>query len=292
MHATIAIALALTMLTVGPVTAPASAAPQADGLGAVVQRMSELAWRFGIATVPVGCDAFANATTDGTASLTKEISVGDHSMIVLTLCSNASTGFAWENPTFDSRSIRLVFHGSNAGPAMPGAAGSETFVFVVRHGGTTTIRMTYSQPWAGGTKGAWTYTLAVVASARRPQQTVALSVGCDEFAAPARARGGTSAQAIARSVTARVGATVAVELCSNPSTGFSWEEPVIEGSGVALLGYSSAPAPGDAVGSAGTETWQLRVTAPGTTVVHFAYSRPWSGGEKGIRTLDLAVVAG
>jgi predicted secreted protein len=45
-----------------------------------------------------------------------------------------------------------------------GSAGSEKLMFRVTSPGTATIGLAYSQPWAGGTKGAWIVRLAVIGS--------------------------------------------------------------------------------------------------------------------------------
>ncbi len=73
--------------------------------------------------------------------------------LVVTLCSNGSTGFSWDPPAYDHAHLRLISR-TSAGPrvAMPGAAGTETFSFSVIGAGSTSVRFTYSQPWSGGTK--------------------------------------------------------------------------------------------------------------------------------------------
>jgi predicted secreted protein len=42
-----------------------------------------------------------------------------------------------------------------------GAAGIDVWTFEVVEKGTTEIRMEYSQPWEGGLKAEWTYTITV-----------------------------------------------------------------------------------------------------------------------------------
>ena len=42
-----------------------------------------------------------------------------------------------------------------------GAAGKEVWTFEAIKKGTTKVRMEYSQPWEGGLKAEWTYTLTV-----------------------------------------------------------------------------------------------------------------------------------
>lgn len=83
-----------------------------------------------------------------------------------------------------------------------------------------------------------------------------------------------------------------VELCSNPSTGFAWEEPVVDGDPiVTLLDRQTLQRVTDAVGSAGRERFVYRTTGAGTTIIHFTYSQPWEGGTKASWLVDLTVTA-
>ena len=45
---------------------------------------------------------------------------------------------------------------------MLGAAGVEIWTFEAVEKGTTEIQMEYSQPWEGGLKAEWTYTMTVI----------------------------------------------------------------------------------------------------------------------------------
>ena len=44
---------------------------------------------------------------------------------------------------------------------MPGAAGVEVWTFEAVEKGVTEIQMEYSQPWEGGLKAEWTYTITI-----------------------------------------------------------------------------------------------------------------------------------
>ncbi len=84
----------------------------------------------------------------------------------IVLCSNPSTGFAWDEPRIgDSAILQLVERSYQApdGASLPivGAAGGEIVTLHALAAGTTTLSIPYSQPWAGGTKGEWTYSLSV-----------------------------------------------------------------------------------------------------------------------------------
>jgi predicted secreted protein len=111
-----------------------------------------------------------------------------------------------------------------------------------------------------------------------------MGVGCDQFAAQ---------KSITQTTEMSVGDQVKVTLCSNPTTGFAWQEPEISNAGVvSLAGKSfSAPVAGEspAVGAAGTDDITLEATAKGTSTVVLRYSQPWAGGTSSEWTYTLTV---
>jgi len=114
-------------------------------------------------TVPLGatCDQF-----QATSSIEQSTSMAVGSEVKIVLCANPSTGFSWEEPQIgDATVLRLVDQSYQApdGASLPivGAAGGQVLTVRALAAGTTTLSTRYSQPWAGGTKGAWTYTLSV-----------------------------------------------------------------------------------------------------------------------------------
>ena len=237
--------------------------------------------------VSIGCDAFtpSSRTAARPISVARTIVGLVGGTVVVTLCSNASTGFRWDPPVYDHAHLRLVSR-SSAGPhlSLPGAAGSETFRFTVLGAGPTPVRFTYSQPWAGGSKATWTVALSVRTFSA---QASPVTVTCDAFAAATDA---TGRSLVARPVAARAGRDIIVTLCSNASTGFRWEPPVYDHAALRLVRVvSSGPASG-LVGAAGTETWTFRALTSGSHRVLFAYSRPWAGGEKGLWRLALTAI--
>ena len=235
----------------------------------------------------VGCDAFTSATrtAPGPISVSRSATVLVGGTLVVTLCSNGSTGFSWDTPAYDHAHLRLISH-TSAGPhvMMPGAAGTETFTFSVIGTGSTSVRFTYSQPWSGGTKATWTVALGVRTFAA-PAGPVAVT--CDQFAATADASGRSF---VARPVSARIGSEIVVTLCSNGSTGFTWETPVYDHAALRLVRVASTPSATGPVGAAGAQTWTFRALTPGSHRVLFAYSRPWAGGEKGRWRLALTTI--
>ena len=313
MHAIIATAIALLTLPIAPMQAPAAVAPAtippataapatATVIPATVPATTVTTpgrvateWRHGVTRIYIDCDAFAPSTrASGAVNVTRSVTMGDHGTLLVAVCSNPSTGFTWTWPTWTHSLFKYVAR-SYVEPAtpMPGAAGKDLFRFVARHAGNGRIVLTYSQPWTGGQKHAWTLTLNVRAVTARPVPPVppvpavnAVVVTCDEFAA-AQDAGGHAA--ITRSVTVR--GALSVTLCSNGSTGFSWETPTFDATALELTGHTTASAASGLIGAAGTETWTFKVLKAVDSTVSFSYSRPWAGGEKGIWTLALTVHA-
>lgn len=114
-----------------------------------------------------------------------------------------------------------------------------------------------------------------------------IGVSCEEFQEPDR-------QHATRTVETTVGAEITLSLCSNPSTGFRWEEAVVSDETVVEPVDHQVLAPGSATpsvaGAAGQEVWTFKALKPGESIVKTQYSRPWQGGEKGVWTFTLTVV--
>jgi predicted secreted protein len=115
------------------------------------------------AAEPLGgtCDQFQS---NRAVEQTGEIAPGSDLNVVL--CSNPSTGFAWAEPQIgDTNVVRLVDRSyrapGDASLAVVGAAGGEVLTFRAVAAGATTVSVRYSQPWAGGTEGEWTYKLSI-----------------------------------------------------------------------------------------------------------------------------------
>jgi inhibitor of cysteine peptidase len=127
-------------------------------------------------------------------------------------------------------------------------------------------------------------TPALAASTEEQPGTTApktVSVSCDAF---------TSNPAVTETVTVASGTPVALSLCSNPTTGYRWSEPVSSDPAVASASgwVYSAPA-SDALGASGTEDLTIDSHAAGSAVITTSYDRPWEGGEKGAWTVQLTV---
>lgn len=121
--------------------------------------------------------------------------------------------------------------------------------------------------------------LAVACKAGAPQR--AIRVPCDEL---------EKEKKISRTLEVQAGGSFTVSLCSNPTTGFSWEEAAIgDASVLGQTGRKTETPQSQALGAAGQEVWTFKALKPGKTTVSIAYSRPWQGGEKGVWTFDLSV---
>jgi len=86
--------------------------------------------------------------------------------LIVVLCSNPSTGFAWDEPQIaDAAVLRIVdrtYQAPDQGTLpIVGAAGGDVLTVRGVERGTTTLSIRYSQPWEGGTQGEWTYALKV-----------------------------------------------------------------------------------------------------------------------------------
>jgi predicted secreted protein len=126
--------------------------------------------------------------------------------------------------------------------------------------------------------------VAIGCTSATPKATE-LGASCDQFGAQ---------KSITQTTEVAVGDLLKVTLCSNPSTGFSWQAPSI--SDLAVIAFvdktfSAGPAGGTApvVGAAGTESITLKATAKGTSIVVLRYSQPWLGGISGEWTYNVTV---
>jgi predicted secreted protein len=115
-------------------------------------------------------------------------------------------------------------------------------------------------------------------------RTADLGANCDQFGAQKR---------VTQAAEMAVGDQVKVTLCSNPTTGFSWQEPEISDTGVVSTADRTFGAPvasaAQVVGAAGTDAITVKATAKGTSSVVLHYSQPWPGGTSSEWTYTLTV---
>jgi inhibitor of cysteine peptidase len=108
-----------------------------------------------------------------------------------------------------------------------------------------------------------------------------ISVTCDEM------QGGAN---ITKNQNISVGDVITVNLCSNRTTGFTWEgtEKNTSPDIVAQTSYKwISPEESGKVGVAGKEVWIFKGLKPGNSTISMEYSQPWAGGTKAGSTFTL-----
>jgi len=112
----------------------------------------------------VGCSSGPmEVAVDGSYS-GKTIDLGVGGVLLVTLDSNATTGFEWELTKNSNKGVLETVGNKYEAPketGMVGAPGKEVWNFNGLTKGKSTITMEYSQPWDGGTKAAEAFTLTV-----------------------------------------------------------------------------------------------------------------------------------
>ena len=111
---------------------------------------------------------------------------------------------------------------------------------------------------------------------------ILFEVTCDEF---------TANPHITEEVEITFPGSLVINLCTNPSTGFTWEEVTIENESVIYQterNHVSSEAVG-VVGASEKEVWSFNSSSSGITTLRFEYSRPWEGGEQDEWTMELTV---
>jgi len=109
------------------------------------------------AIVEISCDEFLESNH---RSAEFEVEVGER--ILVELCSNPTTGFQWDYEMTIENVLREEDYDFEPPEGdVPGAAGIGIWTFQAVEKGTTEVQMEYSQPWEGGLKAEWTYTMTV-----------------------------------------------------------------------------------------------------------------------------------
>jgi inhibitor of cysteine peptidase len=94
---------------------------------------------------------------DGTTSTVR---AGD--TLIVSLRSNASTGYTWRIAQNDQEHLRPLGEAYDQPThAMPGAPGRQVFRFQARSPGRSTLRLDYVRPWEKNTPPAETFSIAV-----------------------------------------------------------------------------------------------------------------------------------
>ena len=96
------------------------------------------------------------------------------------------------------------------------------------------------------------------------------------------------------SITLRIGQELALNLESNPSTGYRWFLASTPNSILTSLGKPTYKQGRPAPGAGGVESWTFRATDAGTQTLKFEYRRPWEKKTPPAKTVlfHVTVVAG
>ena len=112
------------------------------------------------ASLEIRCDDF---TRD--QHFTWEVRGNRGDSVVVTLCSNPTTGYRWSESAqvSDEAVLRQTDHEYEPAEEenIVGGAGKEVWAFQALDKGTATVSMEYSRPGEGGEKGHWTFIATV-----------------------------------------------------------------------------------------------------------------------------------
>ncbi len=89
--------------------------------------------------------------------------------------------------------------------------------------------------------------------------------------------------------TLEVGDKVRIELCSNPSTGYSWEYEIADMDIIMEEDHDYEEPDSDLLGAAGTEFWTFEATNPGNTEITMDYTPPGTGSTEDAWTLVMNI---
>jgi predicted secreted protein len=125
-------------------------------------------------SVLMACSSAQSATTAGatcdefaaTPAIEQSRTIEKGADLLIVLCSNPSTGFAWADPQVgDTAVVELVSRTyvapEESAPPIVGRAGGEVLTIRGAASGTTTLSIRYARPWAGGAEGDWSYVLDI-----------------------------------------------------------------------------------------------------------------------------------
>ena len=111
-------------------------------------------------SLAITCDQFSAEN-----HITQNIRMQSGDSLVISMCSNGTTGFQWEQPAYisDASILKQTHHkfipseNNNMG-----APGKVELVFNALKNGTSSVKLLYSRLWEGGEKGEWSLTIAVI----------------------------------------------------------------------------------------------------------------------------------
>ena len=111
-------------------------------------------------SLAITCDQFL-----AEKHITQNIRIQSDDSLVISMCSNGTTGFQWEQPAYisDASILKQTHHkfipseNNNMG-----APGKVELVFNALKNGTSSVKLLYSRPWKGGERGEWSLTMTVI----------------------------------------------------------------------------------------------------------------------------------
>jgi len=117
-----------------------------------------------IITLMTACSSSPKQVSADASSSGKQIEIAAGGSFIVTLDSNATTGYSWELKGISNPAILEKTDNKYVAPTsgLMGAGGKEVWTFKALKTGTTTLSMEYSQPWEGGQKGANSFNVTVV----------------------------------------------------------------------------------------------------------------------------------
>ena len=201
--------------------------------------------------------------------------------VVVTLASNASTGFYWLLAALDQTILEPTGQ-EYLEPVLdlPGAGGSERWEFTARAAGSTKLRLAYVGPGdPEGAEPAQSFEVVVVIREPGDTQTPAIDLQLTEQ---------NSDGVAVVPVTGRM----IVTLESNATTGYQWQlasldQTVLENTEQTYISPTT-----DLVGAGGTERWVFVAQKAGETTLRMEYRRPWEPPEtEPARTFSVTVTA-
>jgi len=114
--------------------------------------------------VMTACSLPAKQVSANESSSGKLVEIAVGSTLKITLESNATTGYSWALKEISDTGILQKTDNTYEAPTsgLIGAGGKEVWNFKAFKAGKVSLSMEYSQPWAGGQKGAKSFNLTVI----------------------------------------------------------------------------------------------------------------------------------
>jgi len=112
--------------------------------------------------------------------------------------------------------------------------------------------------------------------------TINVDVSCDQFE--------IQSSKLGNEFEIEKGDSIKAKLCSNPSTGYSWDYEIDDTSIMNFVSKEYLEPEGDLVGASGTDVYLFKALKPGTTQIRIEYKRSWEEGVEAERTYTLDIV--